>query len=102
MHRLDVILENFADLHRFGAEVNGLELLSSKGKILAAMLRHDGLHVKDIPSLSGVSFRTCFEHLAFLEQLGIIEKTNDPLDRRRSIVKVNITNLHNTLKNNKL
>jgi DNA-binding MarR family transcriptional regulator len=99
MHRLDALLENFVILHKSGAEAKGLELLSSKGKILATMLRHDSLQVKDIPSLSGVSFRTCFEHLGFFEQIGIIEKRNDPLDKRRYLVKVNVEKLSNTINN---
>ena len=81
---------------RFSKE---LDLLSSKGKILAAMLLHSELSVKDIPHLSGVSFRTCFEQLRFLEQVGVIERKNDPADKRRAIIKLNRENLSQMLPN---
>jgi DNA-binding MarR family transcriptional regulator len=97
MAMYDAVFDSFRKLHECGAGDGGLELLSSKGKILAAMLQHDRLSVKDIPHLAGVSFRTCFEHLRLLEMLGVVEKTNDPLDRRRSIVKLNIEKLSKTI-----
>jgi DNA-binding MarR family transcriptional regulator len=93
------VLDSFSQLHGCGAGDNGLELLSSKGKILAAMLQHDGLSVKEIPHLAGVSFRTCFEQLRFLEMLGVVEKTNDPMDGRRAIVKLNREKLSETIEN---
>jgi hypothetical protein len=97
MASYDTVLDIFKKLHGCGAGDDGLELLSSKGKILAAMLQHDRLSVKDIPHLAGVSFRTCFEQLRLLEMLGVVEKTNDPLDGRRSIVKLNIEKLSKTI-----
>jgi hypothetical protein len=97
MAMYDAVFDSFRKLHECGAGDGGLELLSSKGKILAAMLQHDRLSVKDIPHLAGVSFRTCFEQLRLLEMLGVVEKTNDPLDRRRSIVKLNIEKLSKTI-----
>lgn len=97
MASYDVLWDSFGKLHECGARDEGLELLSSKGKILAAMLRHDTLMVKDIPHLAGVSFRTCFEQLRFLEMRGVVEKTNDPLDGRRAIVKLNREKLSKTI-----
>ncbi len=97
MPTYDAVLDSFEKLHECGAGDGGLELLSSKGKIVAAMLRHDRLSVKDIPHLAGVSFRTCFEQLRFLEMLGVVEKTNDPLDGRRAIVKLNREKLSETI-----
>ena len=97
MASYDAVLDSFMKLHECGAGDDGLELLSSKGKILAAMLQHDGLSVKEIPHLAGVSFRTCFEQLRFLEMLGVVEKTDDPLDGRRAIVKLNREKLSETI-----
>lgn len=93
MHSTDLFLENFFGLLECGTDKEKLDLLSSKGKILATMLRHNELTVKDIPHLAGVSFRTCFQHLSFLEQIGVVEKSLDPLDRRRAIVRLNRENL---------
>ena len=89
MDKRDALLESFLELRGRNADSAGLDLLSSKGKILAAMLQHNELTVKDIPHLAGVSFRTCFQQLRFLEQIGVIEKTLDPLDKRRAIVRLN-------------
>jgi DNA-binding MarR family transcriptional regulator len=97
MASYDAVLDSFRKLHECGAGDGGLELLSSKGKIVAAMLRHDRLSVKDIPHLAGVSFRTCFEQLRLLELQGVVEKSNDPLDGRRAIVKLNIKKLSETI-----
>jgi DNA-binding MarR family transcriptional regulator len=97
MTSYDTVLDSFKKLHGCGAGDDGLELLSSKGKILAAMLQHDRLSVKEIPHLAGVSFRTCFEQLRFLEMRGVVEKTNDPLDGRRAIFKLNIEKLSKTI-----
>jgi DNA-binding MarR family transcriptional regulator len=97
MPNRDFLLESFIGLQECGGGETKLDLLSSKGKILAAMLRHNELTVKDIPHLAGVSFRTCFQQLRFLEQIGVIEKSLDPLDKRRAIVKLNRENLSKIL-----
>ena len=89
MPERDILSESFRELRECSAGNAELDLLSSKGKILAAMLQHSELTVKDIPHLAGVSFRTCFQQLRLLEQIGVIEKSLDPQDRRRAIVKLN-------------
>lgn len=86
-------LQSLMDLRGCSADNTELELLSSKGKILAAMLQHSELTVKEIPHLAGVSFRTCFQQIRFLEQIGVVEKSSDPLDKRRAIVKLNVTKI---------
>ena len=83
------MLESFRGLRECSVDNAELDLLSSKGKILATMLQHSELTVKDIPHLAGVSFRTCFQQLRLLEQIGVIEKSLDPQDTRRAIVKLN-------------
>ena len=97
MASYNALWDSFEKLHECGSRDAGLELLSSKGKILAAMLRHDALTVKDIPHLAGVSFRTCFEQLRHLEKRGVVEKTNDPMDGRRAIVRLNREKLSETI-----
>ena len=66
-----------------------IDLLSPGGRIIAALMQNDGLTVKDIPDLAGISFRCCFDQLRKLEGLGIIERRVDPQDRRRLLVKLN-------------
>jgi len=97
MEKRDALLESFLELRGRNSGGTGLDLLSSKGKILATMLQHNELTVKDIPHLAGVSFRTCFQQLRFLEQIGVIEKTLDPLDKRRALVRVNREKLTSSL-----
>lgn len=89
MSHIEVLLESFRGLRKCSVDNAELDLLSSKGKILAAMLQHSELTVKDIPHLAGVSFRTCFQQLRLLESIGVIEKSLDPQDKRRAIVKLN-------------
>jgi DNA-binding MarR family transcriptional regulator len=66
-----------------------IDLLSPGGRIIAALMQGDNLTVKDIPDLAGISFRSCFDQLNKLEGLGIIERSVDPQDRRRLLVKLN-------------
>lgn len=66
-----------------------IDLLSPAGRIIAALMQNDDLTVKDIPHLAGISFRSCFDQLSKLEGLGIIERSVDPSDRRRLLVKLN-------------
>lgn len=65
------------------------DLLSPTGRIIAALMQNNVLTVKDIPHLTGISFRSCFDQLSKLEGLGIIERRVDPQDRRRLLVALN-------------
>lgn len=71
----------------------GIDLLSSKGKILAAIWQNEQLNVKDIPDIAQVSYRTCYAQLRLFEQNGVIEKVVDPLDNRRAIVRLKLDNV---------
>jgi DNA-binding MarR family transcriptional regulator len=74
------------------------DLLSPTGRIIAALMQNDALTVKDIPHLAGISFRSCFDQLSQLEDLGIIERRVDPQDRRRLLVALNQEKLLAALK----
>ena len=82
------LLFNFLDMRICSGGVEGLGVLTPRGKILAALLQHDSLSVKDIPHLTGVSSRTCFAQLRDLEGLGVIEKSPDPSYGRRWVVQI--------------
>jgi DNA-binding MarR family transcriptional regulator len=66
-----------------------INLLSPAGRIIATLMQNDGLTVKDVPHLAGISFRSCFDQLSKLEGLGIIERSVDPSDKRRLLVELN-------------
>ena len=66
-----------------------LSLLSAEGKILSAIARDEKLIMKDIPHITGISFRSCFDCVRKLTDLGIIEKAKDPDDGCSVVLKLN-------------
>ena len=74
-----------------------LSLLSTEGKVLSAIVRDERLIMKDIPHITGISFRSCFDCVRKLSDLGIVEKTKDPDDGRSIVLKVNHEKLCETL-----
>ena len=74
-----------------------ISLLSTEGKVLCAIVRDEKLIMKDIPHITGISFRSCFDCVRKLADLGIIDKIRDPDDRRSIVLKVNHEKLCETL-----
>ena len=63
-------------------------LLSPEGKVLSAIIRENNVIMKDIPLITGISFRSCYEIIGKLCALGIIEKKTHSSDRRASTLNV--------------
>ena len=66
-----------------------ISLLSAEGKVLSAIARDEKLIMKDIPHITGISFRSCFDCVRKLSDLGIIEKAKDPDDGRSVVLRLN-------------
>jgi DNA-binding MarR family transcriptional regulator len=66
-----------------------ISLFSNEGKVLAAIMQGEGLIMKDIPHLTGVSFRSTFDCVRKLTELGVVDKIRDPNDKRAVTLKVN-------------
>lgn len=74
-----------------------ISLLSTEGRVISAIVRDEKLIMKDIPHITGISFRTCFDCIRKLSDLGIIEKAKDPADKRSIMLKLNYAKLCETL-----
>ena len=66
-----------------------VSLLSTEGKILSAIARDEKLIMKDIPHITGISFRSCFDCVRKLSGLGVIVKARDPDDGRSVVLTLN-------------
>jgi DNA-binding MarR family transcriptional regulator len=69
-------------------EQNGLSFLSAEARILAVIIRNNNTIMKDIPLITGISFRSCYEIISKLSALGIIAKKTHPSDRRAVVLSV--------------
>lgn len=78
-----------------------ISIFSNEGKILAAISQGDNLIMKDIPHLTGVSFRSTFDCVQKLVELGIVEKKRDECDKRAVTLHINRTNLCQSICGNK-
>jgi len=68
---------------------SGLYLLSPEARVLSVIIGNSDVMVKDIPLVTGISFRSCYEIICMLSALGIIEKRTHPSDRRAFKLSVN-------------
>ena len=66
-----------------------ISLLSTEGKVLSAIVRDEKLIMKDIPHITGISFRSCFDCVRKLSGLGVIVKARDPDDGRSVVLTLN-------------
>ena len=67
----------------------GRHFLSAEGRILSVIIQSDKAIMKDIPLVTGISFRSCYEIISKLSALGVIEKKIPPSDRRTVVLVVN-------------
>lgn len=88
----DELLSAFRNASALAASWPGnskISIFSNEGKVLAAIMQGEGLIMKDIPHLTGVSFRSTFDCVRKLTELGVIDKVRDPTDKRAVTLKVN-------------
>jgi hypothetical protein len=67
----------------------GRHFLSAEGRILSVIIQSDKAIMKDIPLVTGISFRSCYEIISKLSALGVIEKRAHSSDRRAIRLAVN-------------
>ena len=67
----------------------GRHFLSAEGRILSVIIQSDKAIMKDIPRVTGISFRSCYEIISKLSALGVIEKRAHSSDRRAIRLAVN-------------
>lgn len=67
----------------------GRHFLSAEGRILSVIIQSDRAIMKDIPLVTGISFRSCYDIIAKLSALGVIEKKAHSSDRRAIRLAVN-------------
>ena len=56
---------------------------------MSVIIQSDKAIMKDIPLVTGISFRSCYEIISKLSALGVIEKKIPPSDRRTVVLVVN-------------
>ena len=86
---LYAILKGTGDLAGSLKQNSNVSLLSAEGRVLSAILRNDDLIMKDIPHLTGISFRSCFDCIRKLSELGIVEKARGSNDKRSVVIRLN-------------
>jgi hypothetical protein len=91
--KLITILKETGEIYNERQRVTKPTLISPEGIILAVIIHHDGLIMKDIPYLTGISFRSCFSVIEKLSALGVIEKLTRQEDRRAITFKINQSKL---------
>jgi hypothetical protein len=64
---------------------------------LSVIIQSDKTIMKDIPLVTGISFRCCYEIIHKLSALGVIEKKIPPSDRRTVVLVVNAQTPHQAL-----
>ena len=70
-------------------EREGRHFLSAEGRILSVIIQSDKTIMKDIPLVTGISFRSWYEIISKLSALGVIEKKAHASDRRAIRLAVN-------------
>lgn len=85
---LSVLLETGTVATAF-PKISTISILSNEGKVLVALMQNDGLIMKDIPHLTGVSFRSTFNCIRKFEVLGIVEKIRSTEDKRAVTLHLN-------------
>lgn len=70
--------------------INNLKanLLSAEAKVLAALVDKHECIIKDIPSMTGLSDRHCYNCINKLAEAGILLKSKSEKDKRNKIVKI--------------
>ena len=86
-------LEKIASIRAANDANRSFDLLSHKGKIIFVIMQNENLTVKDIPLLTGISCRSCFDQIRSLLELDVIEKVSDPTDGRRMILRLKTENI---------
>jgi len=66
-----------------GADVN---VLSNEFKVLAAIMGGQRCVIKDLPSLTGLSNRTVYDIITHMQEIGVLNKSQDTEDRRFHLV----------------
>lgn len=63
-------------------------ILSAEAKVIAALIDKDECIIKDIPSITGLSDRHCYNVINKLAETGILLNTKSVKDKRTKIVKL--------------